>query len=135
MDVDPGPVSPHVAFQSTPVEPIERRGGVEENVPQAASQPAPAEPIERRVVAEAVEPAPQLSAGEAMQERWQLTGVVSANGSRVLILSDRHEDVTVRLRSEDQIDGWTVKDAGPNYAVLGQGEDEVRFVLSQTSTH
>jgi chromosome partitioning protein len=133
VETDPGPVSPQVAFQSTPVEPIERRSGMQEDVPQAAFQPPPAEPIDQGVVDEVAEPLPQLSASEALQDRWQLTGVVSANGSRVLILNDRHEEVTVRLKSDDQIDGWTVKDTGPNYAVLAQGEDEVRFVLNQTT--
>jgi chromosome partitioning protein len=115
MDVDTAAVSPQVAFQSTPVEPIERR---------TAEQHVPIEPP----VAE--EPAQQPSAADILQERWQLTGVVSANGSRVLILNDRYDETTVRLRKDEKFDGWTVMDTGPNYAVLAQGEDEVRFVLN-----
>ena len=113
VDVSPQPVSPRVAFQSTPVAPIERR------VPTESLQQPPAE-----------EAAQQLSAGEALQERWQLTGVVSANGTDVLMLSDREEHTTVRLSGDKDLDGWAVKESGPNYAVLVQGEDEVRLVLN-----
>jgi hypothetical protein len=77
------------------------------------------------------EPAEQPSAGETLQERWQLTGVVSANGTDVLMLSDREDQTTVRLSGDSDLDGWAVKEAGPNYAVLVQGEDEVRLVLNE----
>ena len=108
VEPSPEPVPPQVAFQATPVE-----------------------PIERRVVRE--EPA-TVSAADAMQQRWQLTGVVSANGARVLMLNDRQEAGTVHLGADDKLDGWTVKDAGPNFAVLVQGEEEVRLVLNEDST-
>lgn len=103
-DVSPDLVSPQVAFRSTPVEPIERRG-------EQAPEPIPA--------------------GDALQDRWQLTGVVSANGARVIMLNDRQDDATVRLGSDGTLDGWSVKDAGPDYAVLVQGDDEVRLVLNE----
>jgi len=110
VEVSPEPVSPQVAFRSTPVEPIERRVEIE---------PAP-------------EPEPEpVPAGAALRDRWQLTGVVSANGDRVLMLNDREEQATVRLSSDGNLDGWEVKDAGPNYAVLVQGDDEVRLVLNE----
>jgi chromosome partitioning protein len=109
------PTSPQVAFQSTPVAPIER--GVA------------AEPLQEPFAVE--ESAEQRSAGEALQERWQLTGVVSANGTDVLMLSDREDQTTVRLSGDSDLDGWAVKEAGPNYAVLVQGEDEVRLVLNE----
>jgi hypothetical protein len=73
----------------------------------------------------------QRSAGEALQERWQLTGVVSANGANVVMLSDREERRTVRLSDSSDLDGWAIKESGPNYAVLVQGEDEVRLVLNE----
>ena len=75
----------------------------------------------------------QDSAADELRDRWQLTGVVSANGERVLVLNDRHEAATVRLQSDGSLDGWSVKDAGPDYAVLVQGEDEVHFALNQDS--
>jgi chromosome partitioning protein len=106
VDVPPEPVSPQVAFQSTPVKPIERR---------VADEPV------------------QDSAADELRDRWQLTGVVSANGERVLVLNHRHEAATVRLQSDGSLDGWSVKDAGPDYAVLVQGEDEVHFALNQDS--
>ncbi len=108
------PVSPQVAFQSTPIEPIERGVAVE--------------PLQPPFVEE---PAQQPSAGETLQERWQLTGVVSANGTDILMLSDREDQTTVRLSGDSDLDGWAVKEFGPNYAVLVQGEDEVRLVLNE----
>ena len=113
-EVPPEPVAPQVAFQSTPVEPIERR---------VAGEPAQEPRVE--------EPAKQLSAGDALRGRWQLTGVVSANGSNVLMLSDREEQRTVRLSGGRDLDGWAVKESGPDYAVLVQGADEVRLVLNE----
>jgi chromosome partitioning protein len=104
VEATPEPVSPQVAFESTRVEPIERR---------AQEEPVPA------------------SSGKALQERWQLTGVVSANGARVLILNDRQSQETVRVDSDGELDGWAVKESGPNYAVLVQGSDSVRMVLNQ----
>jgi chromosome partitioning protein len=111
----PEPVSPRIAFQATPVEPI-KRGVTAESLQQPFA---------------AAEGGQQPSAGKALQERWQLTGVVSANGARVLILSDRREQKTVRLSSDDDLDGWAVKESGRNYAVLVHGDDEVRMVLNQ----
>jgi chromosome partitioning protein len=115
VDVSPEPVSPQVAFDSTPVEPIER--GVA------------AESLQEPFAVE--ESSEQRSAGEALQERWQLTGVVSANGTDVLMLSDREEQTTVRLSGNSDLDGWAIKESGPTYAVLVQGEDEVRLVLNE----
>lgn len=105
VEPSPEPVSPQVALQATSVETIEQRVTREE--------PA------------------TVSAADAMQRRWQLTGVVSANGARVLMLNDREAAGTVRLSGEEDLDGWTVKDAGPDFAVLVQGEDEVRLVLNE----
>ena len=113
VEAAPEPVSPQVAFRSTPVEPIERRAEQE-----AAPEPEP-EPV---------------AAGTALQDRWQLTGIVSANGARVLMLNDREEEATVRLSTDGNLDGWAVKDAGPDYAVLVQGDDEVRLRLNDDKT-
>ncbi len=107
VELAPEQASGQVAFRATPVEPIERRG----------SRGEPAE----------------VSKADALQQRWQLTGVVSANGARVLMLSDREEAGTVHLSGDGNLDGWTVKDAGPNFAVLIQGEEEVRLVLHDDS--
>ena len=87
------------------------------------------EPLQAPTVVE--EPAQQPSAGDALQERWQLTGVVSANGANVVMLSDREENRTVRLSANSDLNGWAIKESGPNYAVLVQGEDEVRLVLNK----
>jgi chromosome partitioning protein len=114
VEASPEPVSAEIAFQSTPVEPIERR---------VAAQSLPQPELE--------EPAQQPSAADSLQERWQLTGVVSANGANVVMLSNREEHKTVRLSGDSDLDGWAVKESGPNFAVLVQGEDEVRLVLNE----
>jgi len=50
------------------------------------------------------------------------------------MLNDREQEATVRLSSDGNLDGWAVKDAGPDYAVLVQGDDEVRLVLNDDAT-
>jgi hypothetical protein len=47
------------------------------------------------------------------------------------MLSDREEQRTVRLSGGRDLDGWAVKESGPDYAVLVQGADEVRLVLNE----
>ena len=111
------------ATREAPIEPIQ-----EPVPPQVAFKATPVEPIERRVV-EAEPPVPSDSSTPT--ERWQLTGVVSANGARVFMLNDRQEEATVHLRSDGDLDGWTVKDSGPDFAVLAQGDDEIRLVLNE----
>jgi chromosome partitioning protein len=113
-ELPPEPVAPQVAFQSTPIEPIER---------SVADEPSQELPVE--------EPVQRPSAGEVLRGRWQLTGVVSANGSKVLMLSDREEQRTVRLSGGSDLHGWAVKESGPDYAVLVQGVDEVRLILNE----
>ena len=119
VEVSPQPVSAQVAFRATPVEPIERPVR-EEPLPMAETAPA-----------EEFVPVPVETPS---QDRWQLTGVVSANGDRVIMLKDRQENATVRLTSEGVIDGWAVKDAGSDYAILIQGDDEVRLQLNDENT-
>ena len=37
----------------------------------------------------------------------------------------------MRLSGGSDLDGWAVKESGPDYAVLVQGADEVRLVLNE----
>ena len=47
----------------------------------------------------------------------------------MLMLSDRATDAAMVVRNDRDLDGWTVSEIGADYAVLLQGEDEVRLDL------
>lgn len=104
---------------------------------ETASEPAtttmalaatPIQPIERHV---AQPPPAEVSPGEKLRERWQLTGVARTNGDTLVMLSDRSDNRTVHLSADDELDGWAVQESGSDYAVLVQGERAVRLVLNQ----
>lgn len=104
---------------------------------ETASEPAtttmalaatPIQPIERHV---AQPPPAEVSPGEKLRERWQLTGVARTNGDTLVMLSDRSDNRTVHLSADDELDGWAVQESGADYAVLVQGERAVRLVLNQ----
>jgi chromosome partitioning protein len=99
-------VASTVAFQNTTVVPITRR---------ANEEPEP----------------PAVSPGEALRQRWELTGVARASDVNVLMLSDRQDHTTVRLTDDNDLDGWVVKESGPDFAVLGYEGDEVRLLLNE----
>ena len=48
-----------------------------------------------------------------------------------MILSDRHGDTIRRIDAEGSLDGWRVADAGDDYAVFSQDDQEVRLVLNE----
>jgi chromosome partitioning protein len=104
------------AFRSTPVEPIQR----------AASQSA----AETR--AEAVGPGDHEPSPDAgLDDRWQLTGVVRANGESVIVLASRRDDHTVSLTHGGELDGWVVTESGPDFAVLVQDGEKIRLRLNE----
>ena len=72
-------------------------------------------------------------AGDKLRQKWQLSGVAKSGGTNVIILSDRHDRSTRRVSANDDLDGWTVMDAGSDYAVLYQEGEEVRLVLNETA--
>jgi hypothetical protein len=47
------------------------------------------------------------------------------------MLSDRQDHTTVRLTDDNDLDGWVVKESGPDFAVLGYEGDEVRLLLNE----
>jgi chromosome partitioning protein len=81
-----------------------------------------------------VEPkAEQIATIETVHEapEWELSGVVQWEGTSMLILSDRHDRTTRRISRDADLDGWIVRDAGPDYAVFAQNGEEVRLVLHE----
>lgn len=92
-----------------------------------AFRATPVEPIER--ISEAPDDRANAAADESLAERWQLTGVVRANGESVIILADRRERKTVNLAHGAVLDGWVVTESGPDFAVLAQDGEQVRLQL------
>jgi chromosome partitioning protein len=72
-----------------------------------------------------------VDAGDKLRQRWQLSGIAKSGGNNVIILSDRRDRSTRRVSANDDLDGWTVMDAGSNYAVFHQEGEEVRLVLNE----
>jgi len=88
---------------------------------------APPDPVETVLPDESV----MVDAGDKLRQKWQLSGIVKTGGTSVMILSDRHDKSTRRVSAKDDLDGWTVMDAGSNYAVFSQEGEEVRLVLNE----
>ena len=76
-----------------------------------------------------------VSASAKLKKRWQLSGVAYRDGSSVLILRDRVEDTSRRINGDVDLDGWKVRDSGPDYAVFAQKGEEVRLVLNEDIGH
>lgn len=68
------------------------------------------------------------------REKWQLSGVAQSDGDSIVLLSQRDDATTHRIRTGTELDGWTVKDAGPDYAVFARNDSEVRLVLHEQRT-
>jgi chromosome partitioning protein len=83
------------------------------------------------VVAELPEKLVVVSAGKKLKDKWQLSGVAHRGGSSVLILRDRVENTSRRISDDVDLDGWIVRDFGPDYAVFAQNGEEVRLVLNE----
>jgi chromosome partitioning protein len=106
---------------------------------ESLAMPAPApRPIERfaaSAVSARSDPAPQVaSVQDQFRNKWQLSGVAHSHGESVVLLSERGEQKTHRIRAGHELDGWLVKAAGPNYAVFTLDDHEVRLVLSDEQT-
>lgn len=87
-------------------------------------------PIERAEVAER-DDSLLVDASEILRQKWQLSGIATVGGASVMILSDRHDKTIRRISAKDDLDGWTVAEAGPNYAVFSQKGERVRLVLHE----
>ncbi len=105
------------------------------NDPQTVDQSAttsiePTSPAEL-VVEDLTKKSLVVSAGEGLKDKWQLNGVTHWAGSSVLILRDRLEQTSLSINDYADLDGWIVKDIGPDYAVFAQNGEEVRLVLNE----
>jgi len=87
----------------------------------------PAEPAEVELPTESV----MGDAGDQLRQKWRLSGIARIGGASVMILSGRHDKTIRRVRAKDDFDGWTVMDAGSNYAVFSQKGEEVRLELNE----
>jgi len=90
--------------------------------------------IERAAVlpVEALAAAPDAAPQEAdlqdqFRQKWLLSGVARSDGDSVLLLSQRDDRTTHRIRAGNDFDGWRVTDAGADYAIFTQNESEVRL--------
>jgi len=72
-----------------------------------------------------------VSAGLRLKERWQLSGIAHWDGSSELILRDRIEDSSRQINNDVDLDGWVVRNSGPDFAVLTRNGEEVRLVLNE----
>ncbi|MDH3577284.1 MAG: ParA family protein [Gammaproteobacteria bacterium] len=114
--------TPRDAIIETPSEPIL----LTEN-----SLTAPDEPVEVDIREESQE----FSSGDALKNNWQLSGIAKTGGSNILMLSNRSDNTTRRVSEDLDLDGWTVTDAGRDYAVLVQNGEQVRLVLNEEAAH
>jgi chromosome partitioning protein len=87
------------------------------------------------VIDELPEKSQVVSAGAELKQKWQLSGVAHRDGSSVLILQDRFEHTTRRINEDVDLDGWIVRDSGPDFAVFTQNGEEVRLVLGGDIGH
>jgi len=110
---------------------VGRVSRVEPSIDQLATVETVREPPGEPVVEPVPEEPPVLSARDQLREQWELSGVVQWEGSSVLILSDRYDNTTRKISKDAGLDGWTVRDSGPDYAVFAQNGEEVRLVLHE----
>jgi chromosome partitioning protein len=92
---------------------------------------APPDPVAAELPDEPI----MVDAGDKLRQKWQLSGIVKSDGTSVILLSDRHDRSTRRVSTKDDLEGWTVMDAGSNYAVFHQGGEKVRLVLNEKAVH
>jgi len=91
-----------------------------------------AEKLPEPAVAEAEsEGAEPLRTPDTLRQKWQLSGVVQSGEAHVVLLTDPSDSSTRTVTAEIDVDGWLVKDAGRDYAVLVKNGEEVRLQLSK----
>ena len=108
---------------------VESVASAEPLIATASVQSVPAAPVEAVLPDKPV----SVDAAEALRQKWRLSGIATVDGADVVILSERHAKTTRSVQAQDDLDGWTVMDAGPDYAVFSQKGEEVRLVLNEES--
>ncbi len=98
--------------------------------------------IERSAAASVQAPAPEPEEAllnddlpDQFRQKWQLSGVARSEGDSVLLLSQRDDRTTHRIRAGNDFDGWRVSDAGADYAIFTQNDNEVRLEVPDEQTH
>jgi chromosome partitioning protein len=87
------------------------------------------------VIEEFTERSLPVSAALRLKERWQLSGIARWDGSSELILRDRIENTFQRINDDVDLDGWVVRNTGPDFAVFARNGEEVRLVLNEDIGH
>lgn len=100
---------------------------VEQAVESQAVQVVSVEPVNKAMPVAL----PMVTARDELKRKWELSGIVQWNGSSLLILNDRVDRTTRRIGEGVELDGWTVTDTGPDYAVFAQNGEEVRLALQE----
>jgi hypothetical protein len=67
---------------------------------------------------------------EILGNEWRLGGVATqSNGDHIVILFNSLDATTRALSLGKEIDGWRVKEAGQDFAVLAKNNKEVRLKI------
>jgi chromosome partitioning protein len=74
------------------------------------------------------------NASLVLRDKWQVSGIVHAGKSSVLLVKERNGSETHQVGVNGEFDGWTVTQMGEDFAVLAQNGEEVRLLLSEEST-
>jgi chromosome partitioning protein len=117
----------------TAVDPAARDDAGDGPLPPASDEVAtvagkPPERAAAEVESEAPEPA---RTPDTLREKWQLSGVVQSGGGHVVLLTRTSDASTRTVTAGIDVDGWLVKDAGRDFAVLAKDGEEVRLKLSR----
>jgi chromosome partitioning protein len=79
---------------------------------------------------ESREPEP-LPTSDALRQKWRLSGVAQSGGAHVVLLIDPSDSSTRTVTAGIDLDGWRLKDAGRDFAILAKNGEEVRLQLSK----
>jgi chromosome partitioning protein len=123
-------VSPEstVALASFDTAPAERAEPAELSEPVQLAEPAELDLLDAPSTSD--EPV-VVDPSDGLRQKWQLSGIAKVGDSSVMILSDREGKTIRQINTNDTLDGWTVADAGADYAVFSQNDQEVRLVLNE----
>jgi hypothetical protein len=72
-----------------------------------------------------------LPTSDALRQKWRLSGVAQSGGAHVVLLIDPSDSSTRTVTAGIDLDGWRLKDAGRDFAILAKNGEEVRLQLSK----
>lgn len=103
------------------------------NVRQAASEGEATSPADSKpdlLVAAAESPEPSSD----RTDRWELRGVAQAEEDRAVLLTDPADSSSETATNTREVDGWLVKEAGRDFAVLVKEDREIRLRLNEETS-